>query len=145
MEAGIIIEENYAPNLPKVLLDTEKIKQVLINVLKNARESTEEGDTIRLDTYMSEDRILIEIANTGERLAGEILDRLFVPFASGHSQGQGLGLAISQQIIKDHGGEILVRSDDTWSVIFTLAFPVALNRDRRARDRRSGRDRREAA
>ncbi|MBU1698844.1 MAG: GHKL domain-containing protein [Candidatus Eisenbacteria bacterium] len=145
MESGIIIEENYAPNLPKVLLDTDRIKQVLVNVLNNARESTEEGDTIRLDTYMSEEKVLVEIANTGERMAGEILERLFVPFTSGHPQGHGLGLAISQQIIKDHGGEILVRSDDTWSVIFTLAFPIALNRDRRGRNRRSGRDRREAA
>lgn len=144
-QSGIILEEAYSPSLPKLLLDGDKVKQVVLNILKNAMETVEEGDTIHVETLLSDGRICVEVANTGERIPGEILDRLFYSFTTGKSGGTGLGLAISQQIVKEHGGEIHVRSDDAWSAVFTLAFPIPVNRERRAKNRRSGRDRRRAA
>lgn len=144
-QSGVILEEAYTPSLPKLLLDADKVKQVVLNILKNSMESVEEGDTIHVETLLSEGRVCVEVANTGERMPGEILDRLFYSFTTGKSGGTGLGLAVSQQIVKEHGGEIHVRSDDAWSAVFTLAFPIPLNRERRAKNRRSGRDRRRAA
>jgi signal transduction histidine kinase len=144
-EAGILLEESYSPSLPELLLDVDKVRKVVINILTNAMESVEEGDTIHLETYLSEGKAWLEVANTGERIPGEVLDRLFYSFTKGKSGGTSLGMAVSQQIIKDHGGEIRVRSDDNWSVVFTLAFPIPMNREKRVKNRRSGRDRRRAA
>jgi signal transduction histidine kinase len=143
--AGIILEESYARDMPTLLLDGDKIKQALLNILKNALDGVEAGDTIRVETRREGDQVVLEVANTGERIPGEILDKLFVPFVSGKPHGTGLGLAISQQIIQEHGGQILVRSDETWSVVFSLTFPIRENQDRRAGERRSGRDRRHVA
>jgi len=143
--AGAILEESLQPSLPLLLLDTEKVGRVLLNILRNALENVDEGDTIRVETHVTRDKVALEVAHTGERGPGEILERLFVPFATGRVQGHGLGLGVSQQVIKEHGGEIQVRSDDTWSVVVTLSLPIAMNRERRAQSRRSGRDRRSAA
>jgi signal transduction histidine kinase len=132
--------------LPKVLLDRDQVKQVLLNILKNAAQCTRRGHRIRIRTRVSEGWIQIEIANDGERMPGEILENLFVPFATARSGGLGLGLAVADQIVREHGGEIRVRAGDEWSVVFTVSLPVRTNADRRQRsNRRTGRDRRRAA
>lgn len=144
---GVILLEEYGKNLPPVLLDRDKVRQVLLNILHNALGAVGQGNRIqlRLDRIVGDLRL--EIANDGEPLPGEILDSLFVPFATARVGGTGLGLAVAHQIVKEHGGEIQVRTGDEWSVIFTVSFPIRDNLDRRRTlpDRRKGRDRRRAA
>jgi len=74
---------------------------------------------------------LIEIAHDGPREPGDVLDQLFVPFASVKSGGPAVGLAVARQVVREHGGEVRVRSEGDWSVVVTLTFPVRDNRDRR--------------
>jgi signal transduction histidine kinase len=143
---GVELLEAYESRIPPMLLDADRVKQVLLNILKNAAASTRKGQRIRVRTRASEGWAQIEIANDGERLAGEILEQLFVPFATGRNQGCGLGLAVADQIVKEHGGEIRVRSDEEWSVVFTVSLPIRQNQDKRRNpQRRRGRDRRWAA
>jgi signal transduction histidine kinase len=143
---GVQVMETYESRVPAMLLDADRVKQVVLNILKNAAASTRSGQRIRVRTRSAEGWAQVEIANDGERLSGEILEQLFVPFATGRNQGCGLGLAVADQIVKEHGGEIRVRSDEEWSVVFTVSFPIRQNQDkRRKQERRRGRDRRQAA
>lgn len=140
---GVFLEEIYTEQIPDMLLDRERVKRVVLNILRNSLEAVRDGDTVRLETLREGDRVLIEIANTGEQLPGEILERLFVPFDIARPSGTGLGLAMAQQIVKEHGGEISVRSEGEWGTIFTVSFPIRANQERRkVRNRRSGKDRR---
>lgn len=143
---GIQFVEQGAGGIPAMLLDGDRVKQVLLNILKNAVSSTRKGQTIRLRTRVSEGWVQIEIANNGERIPGEILEQLFVPFASAREGGSGLGMAIADQIVKQHGGEIRVRTTSEWSAVFTVSLPIRTNSDRRRKaNRRAGSDRRRAA
>lgn len=143
---GVQVMEAYESRVPAMLLDADRVKQVMLNILKNAAASTRAGQRIRVRTRSSEGWAQVEVANDGERLSGEILEQLFVPFATGRNQGCGLGLAVADQIVKEHGGEIRVRSDEEWSVVFTVSFPIRQNQDKRRKlQRRRGRDRRQAA
>jgi signal transduction histidine kinase len=141
---GVEILEAYTPDLPPVLLDRDKVKQVVLNILQNALAAVSRGNRIQIRTGRQDEDLRLEIANDGEPLPGEILESLFVPFATARSGGSGLGLAVAHQIVKEHGGEIQVRTGEPWSVIFTVSFPVRENQDRRTTigDRRRGRDRR---
>ena len=143
---GVQILEEHAKDLPQVLLDRDKVKQVLLNILNNALSAVTRGQRIQIRTERAGGDLRLEIANDGEPLPGEILESLFVPFATTKAGGSGLGLAVAYQIVKEHGGEIQVRSHAPWSVIFTVSFPIRENQDRRALlERRRGRERRRAA
>ena len=126
-------------DLPKLLLDSDKMKQVLINILQNALKFLPVGGKIKLETKRAGDFVHVIIGNEGERIPGELMDRLFVPFFTSGKDGTGLGLAVAYQIVKEHGGEIRVKSDDEWSTVFCVCLPVSTNQDRRRnlRDRRS--------
>jgi signal transduction histidine kinase len=142
---GVKLLEAYESRIPPMLLDAGRVKQVLLNILKNARQSTRQGQRIRVRTRSADGWAQIEIANDGEKLPGEILEQLFVPFATAKNGGNGLGLAVADQIVKEHGGEIRVRSDPEWSVVFTVSFPLRTNQDRRRGSERRAGNRRRAA
>lgn len=141
---GVVIIEEQGHGLPAVLLDRDRVKQVLLNILKNALGAVSRGNRILVRTERVGGDLRVEIANDGEPLPGEILDSLFVPFATTKAGGSGLGLAVAHQIVKEHGGEIQVRAGGAWSVSFVVSFPIRENQDRRRvpTDRRTGRDRR---
>ncbi len=140
---GIFIEETYADQMPALLLDGDRMKHIVLNILRSSLEAVTDGDTIRIETLREGDRVLLEIAHTGQQVPGEILDQLFVPFATAGPAGAGLGLAIAHQVIKEHGGEISVRTEGEWGGIFTISLPIRANQERRrSQDRRAGRDRR---
>lgn len=118
-------------DLPKLLLDYDKIKQVLINILQNALKFLPLGGKIRVETKKAGDSVQVIIANEGERIPGELMDRLFVPFFTSGKDGTGLGLAVAYQIVREHGGEIRVKSDKEWGTVFCVCLPVSTNQDRR--------------
>jgi len=143
MSRGVFLEETYAPQVPDLLLDGDRVQQVVLNILRSCIDSVSDGDTIRIETLREGDRVLLEIANTGDQLPGEILSQLFVPFATSGPAGAGLGLAVAQQVIREHGGEISVRSEGEWGTIYTISLPIQANQERRrGADRRTGKDRR---
>ncbi|MFN8546902.1 MAG: ATP-binding protein [Candidatus Eisenbacteria bacterium] len=139
---GVAILDEAERDLPLVLLDGDKVKQVLLNILRNALDAVSEGNRILIRTARVDGDVRIEIANDGEPIPGEALESLFVPFATTRPGGTGLGLAVARQIVQDHGGEIQIRTGvDRWSVVFTVSFPIRENQERR----KFGRERRAAA
>jgi nitrogen-specific signal transduction histidine kinase len=123
--------KKLAADLPTLLLDRERIQRVVANMLESALESVGVGGRIRVESRRCGAAVLLELAHDGPRAPGELLEQVFVPFASQRPGGPGVGLGVAQQIVREHGGEIRVRSDGEWGCVFSLSLPVAENQDRR--------------
>lgn len=124
--------------VPPLVLDQEKIALALGNALANALEAVSTGGCIRVETRVERGQAVVEVAHDGPPPAGELLDHLFVPFATGGRTGQGLGLSVAQRIVRDHGGEVGVRREGDWGQVLTLTLPVRENEDRRQKIDRRG-------
>jgi signal transduction histidine kinase len=132
---GIKIEKELAPNLPRVMLDRQQIKQVLLNLLLNAMDSMAgEGGRLRVQTRKlvkpgGKVWAHIEIEDTGEGIQETNLEHIFDPFfttkhESGEHEGTGLGLTIVHQIIQEHHGEIRVKSSVGVGTTFFVSLPA---------------------
>ncbi len=112
--------------------DANQIQQVILNLALNARDALTKGGTIRLSAEYAKDskggkRAVLSVSDTGGGISPEVLPRIFEPFfttksESGHS---GLGLAIIQEIIKNHGGEIDLRTNVGEGTTFRVGFPAS--------------------
>lgn len=111
-------------NLPLIPMDTLRIKQVLINLMKNAYEAMNETGTINLNIYQENDFIRIDIIDFGGGIPKEVENTLFDLFVSSKPQGSGLGLAISKQIIESHAGILLYESRPGDGCTFSVLLPL---------------------
>lgn len=112
-EAGVEINvDRPDPDLPLVMVDSDQMTQVFLNILINAIEASQQGGkvSVRLQTD-SNGRLQVVTEDSGEGVPRENIDKLFDPFFSTKKKGTGLGLAIVKSIIEGHGGEIEVESD----------------------------------
>ncbi len=136
--AGATVGLELAGNLPKVLVDADKMKQVFINLLQNALDYVSEGGRIWVSSARADRTVEIRFANDGPPIPPEVLDRLFVPFATTKESGSGLGLPIAYEIVHEHGGTIDVGRSELGTV-FLITLPLVVEGDRRTGpvDRRS--------
>jgi len=123
--AGIELELRLAEDLPLVALDEAQIRQVLINLLKNAREAMPEGGRIELEARASTDGVELIVRDHGVGMDGEQKERIFDLFYTTKQRGSGLGLPLTQQIVVAHRGHIRCESSPGRGTTFTLFFPVA--------------------
>jgi len=98
-------------NLPQIQFDPLLLRQVLLNIAKNAIEAMPAGGTLTFTSGRDNDRVFVQISDSGEGIPPDIMDKIFQPFYSTKPKGSGLGLAISQTIVKAHQGEIRVESE----------------------------------
>jgi signal transduction histidine kinase len=126
---GINLEVSISDKLPSLYIDPGRIKQVLYNLVSNGIKFTPRGGTVRLTAYLEDDRIAIEVADTGVGIAAENLPRLFhefeqIPQARGvRPEGTGLGLALTKRLVALHGGEVAVESKVGQGSIFSVWLP----------------------
>ena len=125
-ERGISCILNYGPENLKIQADLAQIKQVLINLVKNAMEAMEH--TAKPEISISVKRVLnhaaLEVFNNGEYIPPEVLEKIFVPFFSTKAEGSGIGLSLSRQIIRNHRGQISVVSKKKKGTTFTVMLPA---------------------
>lgn len=109
--------------------DQKKVERVLANMLLNACEAVpREGGKIDITLREGEDGVEIRIADNGPGVAEAIRKKLFQPFVSyGKQNGIGLGLAISQKIIQDHGGSACLESTEPGRTVFRLTLPAVIS------------------
>ncbi len=128
VQEGITLDVDIAPELPELPADEAQLRQALINLVRNAREALTSAPTKRLGIFVANDRpsgcLLVRISDSGAGIDQHDLGKIFDPFFSTKAQGTGLGLALVQQIVVDHGGRIDVDSVPGRGTTFTLAFPV---------------------
>src|SRR5450432_3898323 len=127
-QEGIALVVDIAPDLPEMPADEAQLRQALINLVRNAREALasaprkELGITVAVDRPSG--RLEVRVSDSGAGIEGSDLGKIFDPFFSTKAQGTGLGLALVQQIVVDHGGQIDVESAPGRGTTFTLAFPI---------------------
>jgi two-component system sensor histidine kinase HydH len=123
-EAGVeIVKEQGANDIPLVLMDTDQMTQVFLNILINAIEATPRGGKVVVGCETDgEGHVMIHVADTGEGIPKENLDKLFDPFFSTKKKGTGLGLAIVKSILEGHGGEIEAESEPGKGTRFTVTL-----------------------
>ncbi len=135
---GIDFSINLEENLPKVKFDSDKIIQVLTNLVNNAVKFTEKG-SIKVDTRKQENVIIVSVSDTGRGIKKEDLPRLFRKFEQLEKGGErktggtGLGLAISKEIMQQHSAKIWAESEPGRGTTFYFVLPI---RERRAAHRK---------
>ena len=106
-------------------VDLELVEQVLINLIKNATEALTEIDdpVLSLRAYRTlQNEVLIEIQDNGEGMEDDVMEQIFIPFYTTKAEGSGVGLSLSQQIMRLHQGGLSVRSSVGRGTTFTLHF-----------------------
>lgn len=125
-----VFEMDYATDLPVVLIDQVRVRQVLLNLLNNARRYTAQGK-IRISVEQSPQQIVFHVSDTGIGIAPADLERIFDAYyqvdykLSREQGGAGLGLAICRKFVEAHGGIIWVSSETGRGSTFSFTLPVA--------------------
>jgi two-component system nitrogen regulation sensor histidine kinase NtrY len=121
---GITIELKLQSYDLKVSADKTMIEQVLINLLKNAIQAfdSQEVKKIVLAAYANEGHVLISVKDNGNGIDSDALEKIFIPFFTTKKTGSGIGLSLSRQIMRQHGGQISVKSKLGEGTEFVLRF-----------------------
>lgn len=131
-EKNIAIMRQFGANLPKVWIDREQMKQVFMNLILNAIQAMQGAGTITLmsrtvtknGTQPAADFVQIEVKDNGVGIPEENLQHIFDPFFTNKDEGSGLGLAVSHQIVQEHGGFVTIESKVGTGTSFFVHVPV---------------------
>jgi signal transduction histidine kinase len=125
-EANVKVVTSFDEEIPEVMASTNQMRQVLLNIFKNAKEAMPSGGTLSVRTAKEDQKVLIQIQDTGIGIPEEIRDKIFEAFFTTKQKvkGVGLGLSVCYGIVKDHGGEIKVDSEEGKGTTFTISLPV---------------------
>lgn len=127
---GLRLVNEVSPDLPECIFDSERIGQVLNNLIENAIKATPPGGTITLRSELHEDEVWVRIYDTGVGIPYEEQSKIFQRFYRAHNRASskgnhlGLGLTICQQIIMGHNGRIWVESEEGQGSCFSFALPL---------------------
>lgn len=132
---GIALERSLAAPLAVALIDDKRLGGAIVNLVENAVAALQEMDgpgerRIAVATRMDE-RIEIEIADTGPGMSEEVLARAFEPLYSTHAFGTGLGLPTVKQVVERHGGEVTIDSAPGQGTRVVVSLPAAASEGRR--------------
>ena len=131
-EKSVELIRDFAPNLPKVWIDREQMKQVFMNLIFNGIQAMNDGGTITISTRLftpdvieqSPSFVQVEVRDTGIGIPNENLEHIFDPFFTSKDEGSGLGLSISHQIVQEHGGYVTVESKLGKGTSFLVNIPT---------------------
>jgi signal transduction histidine kinase len=123
--ASVQVELELDEDLPLVAMDEAQMRQVLINLLKNAREAMPSGGHIRIAAHASAGGVELSVCDDGVGMEPEQKDRIFDLFYTTKQRGSGLGLPLTQQIVVAHGGHVRCESSPAQGTVFTLFLPAA--------------------
>jgi nitrogen fixation/metabolism regulation signal transduction histidine kinase len=119
---GVLVELQTADL--KIQADKTMIEQVLINLIKNAIQAfdNQTDRKIQLSAYDNEGHVIISVKDNGNGIDADALERIFIPFFTTKKTGSGIGLSLSRQIMRQHGGQITVKSKLGEGTEFLLRF-----------------------
>jgi two-component system, sporulation sensor kinase E len=122
--AGVMIELKAAEDLPRVLLDARYMKQAILNLVKNALAAMPGGGRLSLAALRADEEVRLSVADSGVGIPEEDLPKIFEPYFTTKENGTGLGLTITFKIVKEHRGEIAVKSRPGQGSVFTISLPI---------------------
>lgn len=118
------INQNFDEHLPLISLDTEQIKQVLLNLALNALQAMPEGGKLTFQTSQTEKNVIVTIEDTGGGIVSAHIERIFDPFFTTKEKGLGLGLSIAYKIATQHKGGLSVKNGSQGAIL-TLTLPIS--------------------
>ncbi|MCE5207327.1 MAG: response regulator [Chloroflexi bacterium] len=127
--SNITISTSLIPDLPQVICDPNKLIQVLLNLLNNARDAMPDGGQIMIETSLDEvnNQVVLRVIDTGTGIPEPIQSRIFDPFFTSKPPGKGigLGLSISMGIVQAAGGVLELEKSSRTGSAFRLALPIS--------------------
>lgn len=127
VEDELQFTSHILPQLPVIKADAVKLRQLLLNLLTNARDAVDRNSplsTVTLDVYTEANTLIVSVKDNGCGIDPEKLAHIFEPFVTYKKQGSGLGLAIANRIARAHGGTLCATSTPGVSTVFTLTLPI---------------------
>ncbi|MGC8603317.1 MAG: ATP-binding response regulator [Desulfomonilaceae bacterium] len=125
---GVELVKEYDPEIPEVVVDSNLMEQVFMNIILNALDAMHGNGKLTIRTRRVDEAVEIEFQDTGCGMPEAMLDKIFDPFFttkdSTEGMGMGLGLAVSYGIIKNHNGDIVVNSREGVGTTFTIKLPI---------------------
>src|SRR5438552_546669 len=122
-DRDIVVEQELRSDLPLLELDRDQMKQVFYNVIKNSFEAMRRRGILHIRTDMDATHVNITFTDTGGGMSAESLSRVFEPYFTTKSSGSGLGLLIVRRIVRDHGGEMAIESNEGKGLTLTIRLP----------------------
>lgn len=119
----MLVETDFPEDIPAVAVDDTQVKQVFFNVVKNALQAMDDGGILKLETHLFDRYVSVVVEDNGPGIDPEKLGAIYEPFHTTKSEGTGLGMMIVQRIMRDHGGEIEINSEQERGTRLTLRFP----------------------
>jgi signal transduction histidine kinase len=115
-------------DLPPVYVDPKQMQQVFLNLILNAIQAMQGGGTLTIRSCLIEEAgkkwVNVSIADTGQGIPDQILEKIFTPFFTTKAQGTGLGLAICHKLVAQQGGSISVESENGKGTVFSIELPA---------------------
>ena len=126
--AGVRVDLDLQADLPDVWADESQLRQALLNLVRNAMEAMPGGGTLALRVSVNGvGDVELEVSDSGPGIPADVVNKVFDPFFTTKEKGTGLGLALVQQIVTEHGGRIEVAMERLGAVgtSFVLTLPRA--------------------
>ena len=123
-QAGVTVDYDLDQDLPPVLVVGDQLKQVFLNLILNAVEAMPGGGRLFIRGYCLDDDVVVTFGDTGPGIAPEDMGQMFEPFFSTKHSGSGLGLAVSQEIVSNHGGVLSAANQPEGGALFSLTLPA---------------------
>ncbi len=122
-KAGVMLELNVEPGLPAVPFDPARLRQALVNLVRNAVEAAGQSGTVRVGARATKAGLRVTVEDTGPGIPEEARARLFEPFFTTKPSGTGLGLLLAREIILEHQGELSVEGSALGGAAFHVDLP----------------------
>jgi signal transduction histidine kinase len=122
---NIILETSVEPESIEVQIDEQMIEQVLINLVKNSMQALKGRLEAKIQIrgfYNKRGRPTIQVIDNGQGILDDVIDKIFIPFFTTKQSGSGIGLSLSKQIMRLHGGTITAQSKPNQETIFNMTF-----------------------
>ena len=120
---NVLLELELASNLPVLEVDQDQLKQAFFNIMKNASEAMKQGGLLKIRTGSEAEWVHVTFTDTGGGMSQQTMARVFEPYFTTKKGGSGLGLMITQRIVRAHGGEVAIESDPGRGLKLTLRLP----------------------
>lgn len=130
-DLNISVDINSPAHLPSMLGDSNLLKQLYFNILKNAMEAMDGGGSIKIVSDFDDNFVTIKITDNGCGIDQDEISRIFEPYFTTKTDGHGLGMMIIREIVRSHGGRINIESKKSKGTSIVISFP---RKDRRIRE-----------